>query len=103
MHDSRNTSVYLSCSSRPIIENSSDIGFAEYPAMVRKRTGITSSEKEDWMVKELVEDFNWLRREHSPNWRIIQDGISEDIWDEIMELVGQHSPSAERILDLVLP
>ena len=102
MHDSRNTSVYLSCSSRPIIENSSEIRFAEYPAIIGKKTGITSSEKEDWLVKELVEDFNWLRREHSPNWRVIEDGIGNDTWTEIMELVDQDSPSAERVLQLVI-
>jgi len=102
MHDSRNTSVYLSCSSRPIIENSSDIVFAEYPAIIGKRMGIAIAEKEDWFVKELVEDFNWLRREHSPNWRIIRDGISDDIWVEIMELIDRDSPSAERTLDLVI-
>lgn len=102
MHDSRNTSVYLSCSSHPIIENSSEIGFAEYPAIIGKKTGITSPEKEDWLVKESVEDFNWLRREPSPNWSVIQDGISDDIWTEIMQLMNQDSPSAERILDLVI-
>lgn len=102
MHDSRNTSVYLSCSSRPIIENSSEIRFAEYPTVIGKGTGITRPEKEEWLVKELVEDFNWLRREHSPNWRIIQNGIDNDIWAEIMELVDEESTSAERILDLVI-
>jgi tubulin-specific chaperone C len=102
MHDSRNTSVYLSCSSRPIIENSSEIRFSEYPAIFGKRAGITSPEKEDWLVKELVEDFNWLRREHSPNWRVIQDGIGNDTWTEIIELVDQDSPLAERVLQLVV-
>ena len=102
MHDSQNTSVYLSCSSRPIIENSSEILFAEYPAIIGKKIGITNMEKEDWLVKELVEDFNWLRREHSPNWRVIEDGIGDDYWTEIMELVDQDSPSVKRVLDLVI-
>src|SRR5438552_15547425 len=98
MHDSHNTSVYLSCSSRPIIENSSGIGFAEYPAIIGMKTGVTNMEKEDWLVKELVEDFNWLRREHSPNWRVIKDEIGDDTWTKIMELVDQDSPSVERAL-----
>jgi len=101
MHDSRNTDVYLSCSSRPIIENSTRIGFTEYPAVVGKRIGIVSM-REEWLEKELVEDFLWLRKEHSPNWRIFQDTIGDDTWTQIMEIIDRGTPSSKELLDLVI-
>src|SRR5271167_1319668 len=101
MHDSRNTSIYLSCPSHPIIENSSEIGFAEYPPTIGQQVGIVNVQVE-WLVKELVEDFNWLRREHSPNWRILEDKIDGDTWNEILELGDKDSPSASTVLELVL-
>ena len=101
MHDSQNTSVYLSCSSRPIIENSTEIGFAEYPAVIAESLGIASLENEDWLVKELVEDFNWLRREHSPNWRILDYKISDDTWSKVLELMNTDNPSSNTILEVV--
>src|SRR5271169_4946739 len=101
MHDSRNTSIYLSCLSRPIIENSSEIGFAEYPSTIGERVGIANVQ-EEWLVKELVEDFNWLRREHSPNWRVLEDKIDGDTWNKILGLVDRDSPSASTVLELVM-
>jgi hypothetical protein len=101
MHDSQNTFVYLSCSSRPIIENSTDIGFAGYPAIIAENLGIASLENEDWLVKGLVEDFNWLRREHSPNWRILDNRISEDTWSKVVEFMNTDNPSANTILEAV--
>jgi len=102
MHDSRNTRVYLSCSSRPIIENSEGIGFAEIPTPIRDTLGLEQGGKEEWLEKELVEDFNWLRRDHSPNWRVLSETISDDIWSTILDMVTQGSASAKDILDLLL-
>ena len=101
MHDSRDTDVYLSCSSRPIIENSTNISFSEYPNVIGKTIGIAVDSGE-WLDKELVEDFNWLRKEHSPNWRISQDAIGDDTWTQVMELIDQGSASSHRLLDLVM-
>src|SRR5277367_2106469 len=101
MHDSEDTEVYLSCSSRPIIENSTRIGFAEYPAVIGKPIGIVS-EREDWLVKGLVEDFLWLRKQQSPNWRILQDTVGDDTWTKIIEILDRGSPSSQELLDLVM-
>lgn len=101
MHDSADTDVYLSCSSRPIIENSTGIGFAEYPAVIGKPIGIISK-REEWLEKELVEDFLWLRKEHSPNWRILQDTIGDDTWTQIMQIIDRGLPSSQELLDLVI-
>jgi hypothetical protein len=58
--------------------------------------------EEEWLVRELVEDFNWLRREHSPNWRILEDKIDGDTWNKILELVDGDSPSPSTVLELVM-
>src|SRR5271170_2864478 len=101
MHDSRETDVYLSCSSRPIIENSTNIMFTQYPTAMGETIGV-DEEREEWLVKELVEDFNWLRKEHSPNWRISQDTIGDITWTQVMELIDRGSPSSQELLDLVM-
>jgi len=98
MHDSRDTDVYLSCSSRPIIENSRGIGFGEYPAAVRKMARFDARE-EEWYVKGLVEDFNWLRKEHSPNWAITEQ-LDQDTWSKVLNSMGVLD--VEGILDLVI-
>ena len=102
MHDSRDTQVYLSCSSHPIIENSSEIGFAAYPTVIGNRLGIVEENGEDWLDNELVEDFNWLRREHSPNWRIIDEKIDQDTWGTVLQLTEGDSLSPKSILALVM-
>ena len=102
MHDSRNVSVYLSCFSHPIIENSSEVLFAEYPALVASKVGIKIGKQDEWFVKESVEDFNWLRKEHSPNWRLLGNTIPEDTWIKVLDIMEGDSVSSESILDLVL-
>ena len=88
----------MSCSSRPIIENCSGIGFAAYPAIIGKRVGIMNADNEDWLQNESVEDFNWLRREHSPNWRILEEVIDTGTWEEVLELTdGPTSPQTPEL------
>jgi len=102
MHDSRNTRVYLSCSSRPIIENSERIGFAGIPTVIRDILGLEHGGKEEWLEKELVEDFNWLRRDHSPNWRVLSETIDDNVWSTMLDMITEDSASTKDILDLVL-
>jgi tubulin-specific chaperone C len=102
MHDSRGVSVYLSCLSRPILENSANIGFAMYPSVVARSGGIALGE-EEWFKKELIEDFNWLRKEHSPNWRIVHDTIGEGVWNQVLVETERDTHSFEKILHLVMP
>jgi tubulin-specific chaperone C len=101
IHDSRNMRVYLSCSSRPIIENSQGIGFAGIPKVIRDTIGMYEGGREEWLEKELVEDFNWLRRDHSPNWRLMTETIGESNWSEVLSMVREGS-STNQIMDLVL-
>jgi hypothetical protein len=64
--------------------------------------GITNLDEEEWLVKELVEDFNWLRREHSPNWRILKDRIGEDVWTQVLEVMDGETCSPNKVLELVM-
>jgi hypothetical protein len=75
--------------------------FSRYPVIIAKRTGITNFEGEEWYVRELVEDFNWLRKEHSPNWRISKEDIGENIWLKVMDNVESDSPNVEEIRQLL--
>jgi tubulin-specific chaperone C len=102
MHDSRNVCVYLSCPSRPIIENSSGIQFAQYPAFVASKISMEIGKQDEWFMKELVEDFNWLRKEHSPNWRLLEKAVPEDIWRKALDIMEGSSVSSEPILNLVM-
>jgi tubulin-specific chaperone C len=101
MHDSRGTRVFLSCSSRPIIENSQGIEFAVIPGVIRDVLEM-GQEREEWLENELVEDFNWLRRDHSPNWRILGETEDDIDWERMLRMVTEGSSSRERILELVL-
>lgn len=88
MHDSRNVDVYLFCSSRPIIENCSDIRFAKLPENVFRVTNgadVTSGQRVNMFNQ--VDDFKWLRAEASPNWTLMKDDrqIAEGAWLEILE------------------
>ena len=101
MHDSRNTQVYLSCMSRPIIEHCTDIAFAEYPSVIGEKVGI-QIEEEEWALKGLVEDFNWLRKESSPNWTMLKEKISDDTWRRILDMLDTEKVDVSSILNLVV-
>jgi tubulin-specific chaperone C len=76
MHESRNTQVYLQTSSRPIIEDCSDIAFAPLP----ERYSPSSEGQGQW---NQVDDFKWLRSDApSPNWRVLQpvERVRESVW-----------------------
>ncbi|OAQ32907.1 TBCC-domain-containing protein, partial [Linnemannia elongata AG-77] len=57
MHTSTNMDIYLHVTSEPIIEDCTDMRFAPYPP-----------EKN---LFDHVKDFNWLRQQQSPNWRLL--------------------------------
>lgn len=101
MHDSWDTRVFLSCTSRPIIENSQGIEFGRIPGAIRDALGLRGG-REEWLEKELVEDFNWLRRDHSPNWRIWGETEDDVDWNRVLGMVKEGSPSQENILEWVL-
>src|SRR5437763_1750865 len=101
MHESRRVKVFLSCSSRPIIENCQDIEFAGYPSVIAEKTGLWDVEEEEWISKEMVDDFNWLRKEHSPNWRIQRDTIKAEIWKKVLDTMERGSTSVDTIQEIL--
>ncbi|CUS08481.1 unnamed protein product [Tuber aestivum] len=67
MHDAKNVDVYLLCSSRPIIEDCSGVRFAPLDAHLG---GEWESVNNLW---DQVDDFKWLKSEHSPNWEVMRE------------------------------
>ncbi|ERF73266.1 hypothetical protein EPUS_03098 [Endocarpon pusillum Z07020] len=109
MHECKNVDVYLSCSSRPIIEDCSGIGFAQLPDTYRipsatpppneplKDTTNTApnptsdvaapskpaSPADLWSQ---IDDFKWLKSTPSPNWSLLppEDTVTDDAWREVV-------------------
>ncbi|PWW80236.1 TBCC-domain-containing protein [Tuber magnatum] len=79
MHDAKNVDVYLLCSSRPIIEDCSGIRFAPLDAHVG---GEWESVNNLW---DQVDDFKWLKSEHSPNWEVMreEERIGQGEWEKV--------------------
>lgn len=81
MHDCKNVDIYLHCGSRPIIEDCSNVRFSPIPEcyMTIQETPIQSQ----W---DQVDDFKWLKADHSPNWSILPDDekLDEEIWTDVV-------------------
>ncbi|KAH0542356.1 hypothetical protein FGG08_003201 [Glutinoglossum americanum] len=101
MHDCKGVDVYLLCASRPIIEDCSNIRFAPLPeSYVRYCTLITQLLVTDHLIVEQilgsgqpienqwdrVDDFKWLKAEHSPNWSILppENRIALRVWTDVV-------------------
>ena len=83
VHSTKDSKFYLHVTSRAIVEDCSNVGFApfnwEYEALKSdfKSAGLDPSEN-NW---SLVNDFNWLKTdEPSPNWYIIAEDQRTDKW-----------------------
>ncbi|KAF2838589.1 TBCC-domain-containing protein [Patellaria atrata CBS 101060] len=74
MHECRAVDVYLDVGSRPIIEDCRGVRFAPLPR--------GSGEENLW---EQVDDFKWLRPEHSPNWCVlpVAKRVGEGLWENL--------------------
>lgn len=77
MHECHNVRVYLFCSSRPIIEDCAGMMFAPVPACLLSQD--QDATKNQW---DQVDDFKWLKADHSPNWAVLpeEDRLPEDVW-----------------------
>jgi len=78
MHDCKNVDVYLHVASRPIIEDCTNVRFSPIPDCY------AHPEIEVENQWDQVDDFKWLKAEHSPNWSILPRAqrLKEDIWTE---------------------
>lgn len=81
MHDCLNVNVYLKCMSRPIIEDCKAIRFAPLPDIYKSKD---AEETEDHWNE--VDDFKWLKAEHSPNWCVMseEEMLQERVWKEVV-------------------
>ncbi|KAG0198920.1 hypothetical protein BGX28_007705 [Mortierella sp. GBA30] len=77
MHTSKNMDIYLHVTSEPIIEDCSDMRFAPYgqvlPAEQLDRLFEIAQLNPAKNYFDKVKDFNWLRQQQSPNWRLLED------------------------------
>ncbi|PQE32443.1 tubulin binding cofactor c protein [Rutstroemia sp. NJR-2017a WRK4] len=80
MHECKNVDIYLHCASRPIIEDCSNIRFAPAP---ESHTIPGNSVQNQW---DQVDDFKWLKAEHSPNWSVLpeEERLSDSIWTSVV-------------------
>jgi hypothetical protein len=81
MHDCKNVDVYLHCASRPIIEDCVNIRFSPIPECYMLDSGEVP--RNHW---DEVDDFKWLKAEHSPNWSILAESarLEEKIWTDVV-------------------
>ncbi|KAI5207325.1 hypothetical protein AUEXF2481DRAFT_32503 [Aureobasidium subglaciale EXF-2481] len=96
MHESKNIKVYMLCKSRPIIEDCEGIEFAELPECY-----VTEKDKEVANLYDQVDDFKWLKAEHSPNWSVLDNDkrIRDEVWKEVVP--GSPKSGVEEILKAV--
>jgi len=72
--------------SRPIIEDCTGIRFAPIPVQFAR-----ASFGEAKNMFDQVDDFKWLRAEHSPNWNVmsVNEQIRDDVWNTVLESIDQ--------------
>eukprot|EP01064_Diplonema_japonicum_P035413 TRINITY_DN7661_c0_g1_i1.p1 TRINITY_DN7661_c0_g1~~TRINITY_DN7661_c0_g1_i1.p1 ORF type:complete len:303 (+),score=94.67 TRINITY_DN7661_c0_g1_i1:66-911(+) len=75
VHTTTASSFYLLCSSEPIIEDTTNVGFAPYLwDFEGKQTVLDGTSLGGYVNKwDQVNDFKWLKAQHSPNWHIIPE------------------------------
>ncbi|ESZ96694.1 hypothetical protein SBOR_2953 [Sclerotinia borealis F-4128] len=80
IHECKNVDIYLHCASRPIIEDCSNVRFAPIPDSQDVTDGFV---KNQW---DQVDDFKWIKAEHSPNWSILPEEkrLKEEIWTNVI-------------------
>jgi len=104
MHNSRDVDVYLSIPSNPIIEHSSGIRFAAYPALLLS-SGSSSHVKDSKHTS--VQDFSHIRPTQSPNWSVMhdEDRPVQDWFEPLLNMNegGEEKEVGSVLLDGVLP
>lgn len=81
MHEANNVDVYILCPSRPIIEDCKNIRFAP----LRKEGLGPTWEAVGSNMWDQVDDFKWLKSEHSPNWEVLPEAerVEGRVWNDI--------------------
>ncbi|KAK2768833.1 hypothetical protein FQN54_000693 [Arachnomyces sp. PD_36] len=82
MHGCENVDIYLSCSSKPIIEDCKNVRFGRIP----RAYALDQNQPSGQDLWDQVEDFKWIKSEHSPNWGLLDQStaVPEEVWAEIV-------------------
>jgi len=90
MHESEQVDVYLHCSSRPIIEDCSDISFGPLPDYY-----IKDADRQSQNMFDQVDDFKWLKPEPNPNWTTLDEAhrVKDDVWRDVVPGKPGHDQS----------
>ncbi|KAK3385004.1 tubulin binding cofactor C-domain-containing protein [Podospora didyma] len=80
IHECENVDIYLHCTSHPIIEDCKGMRFAPAPEFY-----ISEKDRQETNQWDQVDDFKWLKADHSPNWGVLEkeERISEDVWKSV--------------------
>ncbi|KAG0367207.1 tubulin binding cofactor C-domain-containing protein [Gamsiella multidivaricata] len=90
MHTSTDMDIYLHVTSEPIIEDCTEMRFASYPYQdllptdQLHRLFAAVQLNSDVNYYDRVKDFNWLRQQKSPNWRLLEP---HEVHNEIAQTV----------------
>ncbi|GAN10602.1 tubulin-specific chaperone c protein [Mucor ambiguus] len=79
MHEARNVDMMLHVTSRPIIEDSNNIQVCEWNIINQTSTNHFDQ----------IEDFNWLKKQASPNWKVM-DQNKKQMLDEHIKIFQQN-------------
>ncbi|XP_051867894.1 tubulin-specific chaperone C [Pristis pectinata] len=85
-HSTKDAKVYLHVTSRAMVEDCTGVSFAPfnwtYEGIERdfEQAGLDRA-KNNWNV---IDDFNWLASDPSPNWSILPEDSRITDWDEIL-------------------
>ena len=99
VHAARRVRFHVRTSSRPIVEDSRDVGFAQLvvptdDAFIRemlKSRGLA----EDTGAWKNVDDFKWLKASQSPNWRLLEEDEYRADADAILASIRNASSSTD--------
>ncbi|CDS13176.1 hypothetical protein LRAMOSA05354 [Lichtheimia ramosa] len=83
MHNAQGVDVIYNVSSRPIIEDSSNIRVTEYSAI--------SVETRNYF--DNVDDFNWLKKQASPNWKVMDSSKSKQMNQQLSTISPENALS----------
>ncbi|KAI9901313.1 hypothetical protein N3K66_003130 [Trichothecium roseum] len=88
IHECSNVDLYLHCASHPIIEDCSGMRFAPLPDCY-----ITDADRDVVNQWDQVDDFKWLKADHSPNWATLSETerLGPDIWTKVVPGLPGHS------------
>lgn len=91
MHDAQDVDILLQVSSRPIMEDSTDI-----------RVGPLKTEKQAANLYDQMDDFNWLKKQASPNWRVMSEEETNRFHESTEDAKQQTNKSALTFLRSLL-